>query len=277
MDPLITPIVVLLGKYAIDKGIALAREVGPKAVEKAGELFALALDRLRRDKGDAIAGEFERDPDTYHKPVEKALSEAAQLDPNFAAQLKSLFEQYQREAPTVYQASLKGAGAIAQGPGAVAAGAGGVAIGGSARDSVIVTGSNISGDFVRGDKVMGDKIGQQVNTRGGAYVGGDVSVSGGEFVGRDKISYGPGSSVEDTRSRLTAEGKTIAGLLEDYFNEDELRDIGYQLKCDWDRLSGDNLHTKVGALVEYCERRDIVPQLKAVMRLARPQLRRQLK
>ena len=39
----------------------------------------------------------------------------------------------------VYQATLKGSGAIAQGPGAVAAGAGGVAVGGDVQGGVIVT------------------------------------------------------------------------------------------------------------------------------------------
>jgi CHAT domain-containing protein len=154
---------------------------------------------------------------------------------------------------------------------------GGVAIGGKAQDNIIITGSNISGDVVGGDKVMGDKIGKQINTQGGAYVGGDVNVSGGKFVGRDDVSRNVSRSTEDTRSRLSPDGQMVAGLLEDYFDEDELRDVGYQLKCDWDRLGGNNRHAKVGAMVEYCERRDIVPQLKAVMRLARPQLRRQLK
>jgi hypothetical protein len=40
----------------------------------------------------------------------------------------------------VYQATLRGSGAIAQGPGAVAAGAGGVAVGGDVRGGVIVAG-----------------------------------------------------------------------------------------------------------------------------------------
>lgn len=187
--------------------------------------------------------------------------------------LRELLAQLEQSGTTA-----SGSGAIAQGSGAVAAGAGGVAIGGNAQDNTIITGSNISGDFVRGDKVMGDKISRQINTGGGAYVGGSVTVSGGsKFVGRDDVSRSMAPPGEEARNRLTPEGQMVAGLLEDYFDEDELRDVGFQLKCDWDRLGGDNHQAKVGALVEYCERRDIVPQLKAVMRLARPQLRRQLK
>ena len=146
-DPIITPIVVLLGKYAIDKGVELAKEVGPKAVEKAKELFAFAIGRLRHDKGNTIADEFEKDPETYQKPVEKALTEVVTADPAFAQQLQLLFEQYQQETPTSYRATLTGDGAIAQGPGAVAAGKRGVAIGGSVSDGTIITGdSNIVGD-----------------------------------------------------------------------------------------------------------------------------------
>jgi hypothetical protein len=47
----------------------------------------------------------------------------------------------------------------------------------------------VRGDYIQGDKVVGDKIGTQINTGGGAYVGGGVTVSGGSFVGRDQITY----------------------------------------------------------------------------------------
>jgi hypothetical protein len=154
MDPLTTSIVVILGKYALDKGVELGREAGPQALEAAKEMFALALERLRREpKGELIAGEFEKDPQTYQKPLEKALGAELQADPDFAAQLKALLARYEQAAQpsrristgggayvegdvhagtfigrdrVSHAAEVHGPGAIAQGPGAVAAGEGGV-------------------------------------------------------------------------------------------------------------------------------------------------------
>jgi len=68
-----------------------------------------------------------------------------------------------------YQATLTGNGAIAQGPGATAVGAGGVYIGGKNTGNVN-TGTQTN-----------------IDTGGGAYVGGGVDTGGGDFVGRDKI------------------------------------------------------------------------------------------
>ena len=47
MDPITAGIVVVLGKYVIDQGAGLIKEVGPTAAEKAGELLKTALDHLR--------------------------------------------------------------------------------------------------------------------------------------------------------------------------------------------------------------------------------------
>lgn len=68
-----------------------------------------------------------------------------------------------------YNANLTGSGAIAQGPGARAVGARGVYVGGQNTGPI--------------------HTGTQVNTGGGAYVGGHVN-AGGDFVGRDKITHG---------------------------------------------------------------------------------------
>jgi lipopolysaccharide biosynthesis regulator YciM len=132
-----------LGKYALDKGAELGKEVGPKALETAREMFESALDRLRRDpKGEVIAGEFEQDPETYQKPVEKALTAEVQNAPVFAEQLKTLLARYEEEAETyaaaqgrMYKATVKGSGAIAQDH-SVGAGAGGVAVGGDVHGSI---------------------------------------------------------------------------------------------------------------------------------------------
>ena len=65
-------------------------------------------------------------------------------------------------------ANLTGNGAIAQGPGAMAVGAGGV-----------VVRKNVVGNINTGTQA-------NIDTGGGAFVGGSVNTGGGAFVGRDK-------------------------------------------------------------------------------------------
>ncbi len=143
MDPLVASIVMVLGKYMVDKGIELGKEIGPKALDKVKEMAGMALDKLR-GKPDAkpIVDEYEKDPEAYQKPLEKKLADAM-ADPEFAAKLKGVYEQYAAEAKAFnpqaavsYSATVKGSGAIAQGPGAMAAGAGGVVVGGSVQGGV---------------------------------------------------------------------------------------------------------------------------------------------
>jgi hypothetical protein len=136
MEPLTASIVVILGKYALDKGVELGKEVGPKALEKAKEMFSTVFDHLRKDpKGELVAEGFKEDPATYEKPVEKVLAKEMEADPKFAAQLQALLDQYEQAAKEyaessgrVYQVTVKGSGAVAMDHG-VAAGAGGVAVG----------------------------------------------------------------------------------------------------------------------------------------------------
>ncbi len=161
MDPITTGSIVgvlgkyaldKLGKYAADKGAELRKEIGEKAFGTAEKLFGMVLERLGREPtGQVIAGEFENDPETYQKPVEKALDAEVKADPEFAAQLEALWEQYKKEAQEhaattgqVYKAELKGSGAIAQGAGAIAAGAGGVAVGGSVEGGIRTGGPQAS-------------------------------------------------------------------------------------------------------------------------------------
>ena len=146
MDPLTASVVVVLGKYALDKGLELGKEVGPKALDTAKEMFSTVLDRLRKNpKGEVVAEGFEEDPGTYEKPVEKELEKEIEADPDFAAQLQALLDKYEEAAKEhaaatgkVYQATLKGSGAIAQ-DGSVAAGAGGVAVGRDLRGGVRIS------------------------------------------------------------------------------------------------------------------------------------------
>jgi hypothetical protein len=170
-------------------------------------------------------------------------------------------------------AILSGSGAIAQGVRSVAAGRGGVAVGGDVKGSIITSGSHISGDYVGGDKVLGDKIEPQVNTGGGAFVEGSVKISDGDFVGRDQSNYG---DPQTSGAGLSPEGRQLAALLNDYFSEEELRDI-----CEQFEQSGDRIHMKdkqgtAKALVVALEQNGELQQHKLLMRVARPQLRSQL-
>jgi hypothetical protein len=126
---------------------------------------------------------------TVYKNVDELKLKFSQQLDKLAANGFIEFNQSVREAAgPVNLAELTGSGAIAQGSGALAVGRGGVIVG-SANTGTINTGTQISGDLVRGEKVLGSKIGSQINTGGGAYVGGKVN-AGGDFVGRDKTTHG---------------------------------------------------------------------------------------
>jgi hypothetical protein len=142
MDPITTSIVLVLGKYALDKGLELGKEVGPKALETAKEMFQTVLERVGKKKPETAA-EFPQDPETYQKPLEKALEAEVQADHDFAAQLKALFEQYEQAAQahaavggTTYQVEAKDS-VTAVGPGAKAASERGVIAEGDVGGSII--------------------------------------------------------------------------------------------------------------------------------------------
>lgn len=123
-DPIIAPVMTVLGKYVLGKGEVLAREAGPAAAIKAGELLQTVLNYLRRDAATkVIADRYQQDPEKARPLLEDDLNTAIQADANFAAQLKELLAQYQAEAKAyaatgaTYSATLKGSGAIAQGGG----------------------------------------------------------------------------------------------------------------------------------------------------------------
>ncbi len=148
MDPIITPIVIILGKYALDKGVELGKEVGPKALETAKEMFQAVLERVGQKRPETAA-EFPQDPETYQKPLEKALEAETQADPDFAAQLKALFERYEQAAQghaaatgTTYQVQANDS-VVAVGPGAKAVGERGVIAKGDVHGP-IVTGDHSS-------------------------------------------------------------------------------------------------------------------------------------
>lgn len=150
LDPITTPIAIMLGKYALDKGAELGKDVGPKALDTVKEMYAATLDHLRRTpKGEVIADEFVEDPETFEKPLVKKLEQAARDEPDFADRLEMLWQQFEEERAAYqaaqgvsYQATAT-SGAVAQGEGATAVGERGVNVGGDVGGS-IVTGDESS-------------------------------------------------------------------------------------------------------------------------------------
>ncbi|NTU64673.1 MAG: hypothetical protein HGB05_15045 [Chloroflexi bacterium] len=99
MDPLTQQIVDVLAKYAIDKGVSLAKEAGQAAVDVAARLFRRVLDRLKQDPAEARnARRFENNPAGYAAPIADAVDEALKADPPFAAELKALLSDYRQAA-----------------------------------------------------------------------------------------------------------------------------------------------------------------------------------
>ncbi|MCI0731530.1 MAG: hypothetical protein L0332_33040 [Chloroflexi bacterium] len=237
IDPLTATVMIVLGKYALDKGVELAREVGPAAAKKAGELFATTLDYLRRDPNQkVVADEFEDDPATYEKPVEKKLDEAVQADAAFAAQLKELLSQYEAAAKahaaaagTMYQATLKGSGAMAQGPGATAVGERGVQVGGT-----------VGGSIITGDR----------NVVGSPHLSG--TAPGGAMTPLPP-------ALENLRQKISA-----------HFNVEELKNLCQDMNITHENLGGEGREGQVRELIDYCGRHGRIETLIAECKRRRP-------
>jgi hypothetical protein len=125
IDPLTASIVVILGKYALDKGVELGKEVGPKALETGKEIFQLVLGRVKK-VDPRTAQKYSDNPEGYKVPLNDVLAELLQQEPDFAAKLKALVDQYEAEAKEYaaaagvsYQANQTGDGLLVQGEGAV--------------------------------------------------------------------------------------------------------------------------------------------------------------
>jgi len=131
-----TAAVAFLVPYLAEGSKAAARQAGEalwKAMEQRFKSQPVGEEALRDLKTDPQDSDIQA---ALRLQLRKALT----ADPEFLAELVRLLEEAQGElSGSVYHATLRDSGAIAQGPGAVAAGAGGVAVGGSVRGGVIVT------------------------------------------------------------------------------------------------------------------------------------------
>jgi hypothetical protein len=97
MDPLTAAVVTVLGKYTIDKGATLLKEAGQAAADAAARLFHKVMERLKADPAEAKNAErFEKNPEGYKQPITDAVEEQIKADPDFAAQLRALLEEFQR-------------------------------------------------------------------------------------------------------------------------------------------------------------------------------------
>ena len=108
--------------------------------------------------------------------------------------------------------------------------------------------------------------------QGGVHVGGDNHGN----INTGTLTHNYFGEASD-KPINTALGRTLYGLLNDrWFSLSDLEDIAFQMGIDWDALAGNAKPGKARALVLHCEQHEQLPQLKRLMRLARPNLREQL-
>jgi hypothetical protein len=148
IEPLTMLVVDILGKYAIDKGATLLKEAGQAAAQAASQLCEYVLTRLKVDPADAKNTEhFEKNPEGYKTPVTDAITEKMKSDPDFAAQLSALLQQYQKAVSSNESAIKATSGAVAT-QGGIAAGVGGVAVAGNVAGGITI--SNMQSNYSSG-------------------------------------------------------------------------------------------------------------------------------
>lgn len=130
-----------------------------------------------------------------------------------------------------------------------------------------------------------------INTGGGAYIGGNLSV-GGDFAGRDMhkgdVVHGDkvlgnkiGTQINHYNtapdlSEINLTGRGLVPLLNNYFNLSEIESLCFEMGIDDENLRGQTKDEKARSLVKHCENRGRLDELKRYMRLQRPNLRAQL-
>jgi len=139
IDALTLLVVDVLGKYVVDKGATLLDEVGQTAAQAASQLYALVRGRLKGDPADArIATRFEENPEGYRIPVADAITEKAESDPDFAAQLSALLEEYKKASSLSNLPSIDAESGVIALQGGIAAGQGGVAVAGNLKGGITI-------------------------------------------------------------------------------------------------------------------------------------------
>lgn len=139
------PYLLGLGGKAAEEA---AKKLGEEGLEKAKTLWGRLKPKVETTQPAAL----ETAQDVVAKPGDEGaraaltyqLRKVLESDPDLAREVEHLLDP--AEARNVYQAWLKGSGAIAQGPGAVAAAEGGVAIGGDFHGGDLRTGDRKRGE-----------------------------------------------------------------------------------------------------------------------------------
>lgn len=243
-------IAIILGKYALDKGIDLAKEVGPAAAGIAGELARKVLGHLRKEpKGEMVADEFEQDPETYQKPLEKKLDEAIEADPGFVAQLQGLLAQFEEAAKAhavasgaVYKGIVRGSGALVQGPGAQAAGERGVVAG------------DVGGPIITGDHHV-------------IHITPERPASGNE-----PIAFEWTDAVSGRKLTGEVDPAALRGKLAAYFSNSELDILAFDLGVEAEEIGGQTRSEKARLLIAYFAQRGRLPELLAACHQERPKV-----
>lgn len=138
IDPLTMVVVDILGKYVIDKGATLLKEVGQSAAQAASLLFEKVVARLKADPAEARNAErFEQNPEGYRTPVAEALAEKVKNDSDFAAQLAALLEDYKKAMIAIDTSNINIGAAATQG--SAAAGERGVAVVGNVQGGISIS------------------------------------------------------------------------------------------------------------------------------------------
>ena len=151
IDPLIMLVVDLLSKYVIDQGATLLKEAGQTAAQAVAQLFQQVMNRLKADPAEAKNTErFEKNPKDYQTAIADALAEKMKNDPEFASQLATLLEDYQKAIQGVDVSRIKvGSGGVAL-QGGIAAGEGGVAVAGNVQGGITLN-NTLSQFSLKGD------------------------------------------------------------------------------------------------------------------------------
>ena len=99
MEPLSAAVATVVTKFIVDTGATLGAQLGEKAAAAARSLAQAVLDRLGNDPAEAKTVErFRSNPEALQPAVEAALSDAVASDEAFAAQLQTLFDEYEEAA-----------------------------------------------------------------------------------------------------------------------------------------------------------------------------------
>ena len=194
---------------------------------------------------------LEEDPqdENAQKSVIKRLDEAKVSDDPQVQQLAAALAE-----------ALKTSGLLPTNPSVnqKATGMGNIQVGGNAGDiqsnvstgnkGVNVQGSNV-GKIVYGDEIGRDKIGTQINNF---------------------------STAPELKSINTEDARALVPLLNEYFALNDIDSLCFEMGIDEEQLRGQTKDEKTRSLVKFVEQNERLPELKRLMRMARPNLRNRL-